>query len=117
MNYQYIKLAYFEDNFAGDNEFIQEILQIFLEDIPIKMKSLTEQVRNNDWPAAAETAHSIKASVKMMGLDSLYDDIVSIEHAAKNDPSQAEIQHKLSTIEAELKNAKVEIEHYLSTLT
>lgn len=117
MTYQYIKLAYFEDNFAGDREFIKEIFSIFLEDVPEKMTALHQQLLTGAWEQAAETAHSIKASVKMMGLDGLYDEIIYIEQVTKATPVQADVVGKMVRIQRELALAKAEITHYLQTLS
>lgn len=114
MDYQYINLSYFDENFGGDQAFIEEILDIFLQEVPQKTSHLAAAVDSEDWEQAGEIAHSIKASVKMLGLHDLYTHIVTLEKRAKENPDRASMAQELHQATQILDTARVEIQDYLS---
>ncbi len=114
MDYQYINLSYFDENFGGDQAFIEEILDIFVQEVPEKISHLATAIDTENWEQAAEIAHSIKASVKMLGLQDLYTHIVTLEKQARENPDRTKMAQALQQATHILETAQVEIQHYLS---
>jgi HPt (histidine-containing phosphotransfer) domain-containing protein len=55
----------------GDEEFMGELIDIYLEDMPRQLQALRAAVQNHDAAAAAATAHRLKGASGNMGADSL----------------------------------------------
>jgi HPt (histidine-containing phosphotransfer) domain-containing protein len=55
----------------GDEKFMGELIDIFLEDMPRQLEALRAAVQSNDAAAAAATAHRLKGASGNMGADSL----------------------------------------------
>ena len=57
----------------GDDGFLKQLAQLFLETVPEQMKSLNTAVQNGNGPLTVDLAHSIKGSVKYFFSASAYD--------------------------------------------
>ncbi len=116
MPYQYINLRYFDDNFGGEQQFIQEILSIFLEDVPKRMKELQHQIASKEWTASAQTVHSIKASIKMLGIDDFLEVIETFEQRVLIPDNEQEIHLLYNHAEHIMQQANAEIADFLSRM-
>jgi HPt (histidine-containing phosphotransfer) domain-containing protein len=66
-----INLHRFREASMGDEEFMDELIDIYLEDMPRQLEALRGAVQNHDGPAAAATAHRLRGASGNMGADSL----------------------------------------------
>lgn len=66
-----INLHRFREASMGDEEFMDELIDIYLEDMPRQLEALRAAVQSNDAAAAAATAHRLKGASGNMGADSL----------------------------------------------
>lgn len=66
-----INLHRFREASMGDEEFMDELIDIYLEDMPRQLEALRAAVQNHDGPAAAATAHRLRGASGNMGADSL----------------------------------------------
>lgn len=114
MPYQYINLRYFDDNFCGEQQFIQEILSIFMEDVPKRMKELQHRIASKEWAEAAQTVHSIKASINMLGIEDFLEVIETFEQRVLVPNNEQEIQLLYNHAEHIMHQANTEIADYLS---
>jgi len=72
----------------GDNdEFLREIIGIFLEDTPQRIAELETGLAAADTPAFARAAHSIKGSSANLGALRLKQIAEKIEHGSRQDGS------------------------------
>jgi len=78
-NNKYIDLDYLKQISNGSNEFIFQMISVFMEEIPKEIKNLETHLVNQDWPAMRATAHKMKPSFSFMGVKELEDSIYSIE--------------------------------------
>ncbi len=53
---------------AGDAEFLQEIVEIYVEDSLGLLRSLRETLERADWPTLEKEAHKLKGSSLNMGV-------------------------------------------------
>jgi two-component system sensor histidine kinase/response regulator len=58
--------------FDGDGEFFREIADLFLKTTPELLASLNTAVKQNDWPLAARSVHSIVGNVSNLCADATY---------------------------------------------
>lgn len=77
-----ISLRYFEENFGKDPGFINEIVKTIAIDLESKHNLLRKYVNEGDWEKIKKTAHSTKASVKMLDAVDLFKYINEMEELA-----------------------------------
>lgn len=76
---KYIDLDYLKQISNGSNEFIYQMISVFMEEIPNEIKNLEEHLAKKDWPALKATAHKMKPSFSFMGVKELEENIQAIE--------------------------------------
>jgi HPt (histidine-containing phosphotransfer) domain-containing protein len=78
-NNKYIDLDYLKQISNGSNEFILQMITVFMEETPNEIKNLENHLKNKDWPALKATAHKMKPSFSFMGVKELEENIHAIE--------------------------------------
>lgn len=63
----------------GDDEEVKHMMSIFLESTPISLQDMNEGLRDNDADKLARNAHKMKASLDMLKVNDLYDDVRKID--------------------------------------
>ena len=78
-----IDLAYLQEISNNDSNFIDELITMFLEQIPQYQESLNGLYNAKDWYNLGRMAHKAKSAVLMMGMKSLAEDLKNLEENAK----------------------------------
>ena len=100
----------------GDNDFIYEMINIFLEDVPDSFKKMNEAVEGSDLQTVGRQAHKLKPSTGMIGAESATALSSQIEEIAnKNDPDQ-QLVSLLETLGSALEGCYMELSEYRSQL-
>lgn len=93
----------------GDNdEFLREIIGIFLEDTPVRLAELTQGLAAGDVGVFTRAAHSIKGSSSNIGASRLRAVAERLEHMSRKEglaavaPVLAELNSEFSATQAEL---------------
>lgn len=82
--FQYIDLTYLESISDGNIEIRDELIAIFLEQLPEFTLGATTAFAQGDWQALAAIAHKAKSSVLSMGMTELGEqDLKNIELISK----------------------------------
>lgn len=74
----------FLQSLADDMELARELLAAFLEDSPVRKKSLDEALQAGDTDTASRMAHSLKGMCGVIRAEQLVNIALNMEHAAKN---------------------------------
>ena len=69
--------------YHSDYDFVDQIVQIFVENIPKYISDLSEACKKNDWTSVSFTAHKLKSNIKLFNISSALNDIIEIELNAK----------------------------------
>lgn len=95
---------------GGDQEFINVIVQTFLEEIPPDVRSMSEAIENENPTLAYQYAHKMKPNLELFGLQ-LMDKILLIEAWSKGKENTEnariageKISERVNQAEQELKN-------------
>ena len=75
-------LAYLRSVSDNNQEFIQEMIQTFVQSIPPILKKMDKSVSEKNWEKLSGLAHQIKPSFSLLGMDSLRKTIFYIEENA-----------------------------------
>ncbi len=80
-------LSYLRSMSSNNEEFLEEMIQTFIQSIPPILTGMRESIEKGDWKRLAQLAHQIKPSFGLMGIESLRKTVAHIEESAeqKND--------------------------------
>ena len=67
----------------GDDEFVQKMVNVFLETTQESLEQLLEAFEKGDFEKVSALAHKIKPSIDMMGIKDLQEPIRTIEKDGK----------------------------------
>jgi HPt (histidine-containing phosphotransfer) domain-containing protein len=76
-------LEYLEQLSNGSNEFVCQMIDVFMEQTPAAISKMEETCAAADWSGLAAIAHKIKPSLSFMGIKELEPVIMDLEHNAK----------------------------------
>jgi HPt (histidine-containing phosphotransfer) domain-containing protein len=94
-------------------EFIAEIIKVFLADLSERVGTIRLQMSQSDRAGIAATAHAIKGSCGHFGAVSLVELSRDLEDRAKRDPT-GDLQAALDSMLAETERVRAALEVYRS---
>lgn len=77
-------LATIESIGGGSREFMRDMMQLFIETMPKLAEDMVNALQAQDWGTVKAVAHQVKPTMELMGIDSLRDDVVTIEKNTKS---------------------------------
>ncbi|HCQ30416.1 MAG TPA: hypothetical protein DIU39_09030 [Flavobacteriales bacterium] len=77
-------LTLLEQTAMGNQEFMQKMIQMFVDQTPVLLTEMQTCIANNDWAQLGAKAHKLKPSIDLMGIAQLKQEIRDIEQFAKN---------------------------------
>ena len=90
-------------------EFILQVITIFLETVPANTEALVKACAEKDWEQVYFFAHKIKANVALLGIDCIIEDIRFVEQSAKGGINLEKISQKVVYIESVVWKVKEEM--------
>jgi HPt (histidine-containing phosphotransfer) domain-containing protein len=100
-------------NPGDDDEFLKEIIGIFLEDTPQRIAELDQCLASFDQPKFTRAAHSIKGSASNLGATKVREVAEQLEHQSRNSGLNG-LDQLLATLGNEYAAAKSELEKIAS---
>jgi HPt (histidine-containing phosphotransfer) domain-containing protein len=79
-----IDLSYLEDIAGGSNEFIIEMIDMFLEQTPAYCNDIKQAILDKDWKKVSDVAHKVKPTLAFMGSNSAKETMAGIEMDSRN---------------------------------
>ncbi len=79
-----IDLSYLRDVSSGSDEFMVEMIELFLDQTPAYFEQLNQLIGEENWSKVAEIAHKIKPTLSFMGADAARESMANIETNARN---------------------------------
>ena len=83
---------------GGDEEFVQTMVELFIDTVPANLKELNAALQNKNWEMVSKAAHKLKSTLDSMGIHSIGQDIRVIEQTAKTKESLENIPAMVSRI-------------------
>lgn len=115
-----LDLSYLKEMSGDSAEFMIEMLDTLVEQIPLYLEDLQRAVDAKDWKAASEFAHKVKPTFYYVGREDIRDYMQVIERNAKEGvevdaiPSAlTEIKQELDVILVQVAKSKAELEAQL----
>ncbi len=78
----------------GDEKFIREMIDTFVENVTIEIKSIQELKTSGHWTAIAEIAHKLASNFAYLGADDLHVLAATIEKSIIADQNLSGISEK-----------------------
>jgi len=79
-----IDLSYLKDVASGSDEFMIDMIDLFLDQTPTYFEQLEQFISEGNWSKVADIAHKIKPTLAFMGVDSARESMAEIEQNARN---------------------------------
>ena len=76
-------LSYLKEMSGNDNSIIEEMIEIFIEQVPEFKDEVSYHFERQDWNNLGAIAHKAKSSVRTMGMEYIGDCLEQLEHFAK----------------------------------
>ncbi len=77
------ELSMLEAIAGGDNDFVVNMIRLFIDTMPVTLTDLKESQLKGDWDATGKIAHKLKSTIDSMGISSLKQEIRTLENNAK----------------------------------
>ena len=93
----------------GDEEFVMQIINLFLTEIPDDLKEVKDGIEEKNYKQAHAFAHKIKPTLDLMGMNVAFEEILMVEAWAKREGKRKEIKETYKSIKSQVENAMKEI--------
>lgn len=108
-----IDLSYLKEISGNDQEFIKEMLALFIQTTAAEAANLRDLLAKEDFEAIGHLAHKIKAPIQMLGATELFELIRLLEIYGKEKSHFAEMPHIIQQVELEVEKTVEEIKTLL----
>ena len=106
LHYNLAKVHAISEN---DPDFVVQILQLFVSEIPNDLLQLKEAINEKMHKEAYQFAHKIKPSLDLMGMKLAFEEILEVESWGKREGKRKEIKATFNSIESQIEKAVKEI--------
>jgi len=100
----------------GNNDFVKKMINIFIDTTPPEIKIIKESLANGNYVQLGATAHKIKPSIDTMGINSLMDNIRTIEKYGKEAINTNELPELVEKLEDTLNTVFDQLKQELDSL-
>ena len=106
LHYNLAKVYALSEN---DPEFVQQILNLFVTEIPLDLEYIKQGIEDKNHQQCYECAHKIKPSLDLMGLNLAFEEMLQIESWAKAEGKKKEIKEIFKSVSHQIEKAIKEI--------
>ncbi len=102
-------LKQLEELSSGSNEFVLEIVKVFLAEVPKQLKNIKVSFNENNFDELTRIAHKLKPSIDLLGINALTKDIRVIEGYSKNGANINELSNIIVNVHTVLNKTTEEL--------
>ncbi|NLB25461.1 MAG: Hpt domain-containing protein [Bacteroidales bacterium] len=114
--FKYVKLSYLKELSEESNDFIAEMINIFIRQVPVYITNMNKYLKDRNYEALNREAHTAKSSAMVFNMEETAEILKEIELTA-NDNNRNSISALISKAGNELNLACRELTDYLSEIT
>ncbi|WP_158858257.1 Hpt domain-containing protein [Lunatibacter salilacus] len=107
-------LSNLEEISGGSEDFIRQMIILFLEQAASSISGLEKGVAENDITLIKNLAHQLKPSVDNFRITDLSQWIREVEHLAENNPESSTLSEKISQSNSLLRRVMVQLENHFA---
>lgn len=102
-------LAKVYDISSNDEGFVQEILVLFLKEVPTEIQNIKEGIKEKDFKKTYAAAHKIKPTLDLLGMDLAYEELMLIMNWTKEEGKKKEIKENFKLLKEQIDLSSKEI--------
>lgn len=103
-------LDYLTELSNGNTKFVEEMINIFLVEIPGEIKNLENSIRKKDYGLVQRISHKLKSTIPFVGLDKVIEgEVYEIEKLAKEHSNISKIEELFSKVKRACRKAVEEL--------
>lgn len=87
---------------AGDEDFVQSVVTVFLEEVPQDLEALEKAIQEKDYDNVYKLAHKIKPNVDLFGMEQARATALEIETLGKNPENGPEIEARFPLLKKDV---------------
>ncbi len=106
LHYNLAKVYALSDN---DPEFVNQILTLFVSEIPEDLAEIKEGIKKMDHKHAYAYAHKIKPSLDLLGLKVAFEEILQVEAWTKTEGEKKEVKEIFKSVKNQVEDAIKEL--------
>ena len=114
--YTFINLGYMDMMSDGDNDMKKIMLEMLLEEIPIELQKMRDQIGPANWTEMASISHKMKSTLAFVGNDTMTNANKEIEHISKDQVDTDNIPALIDTLDNTYANVVTELKKALEAL-
>ncbi len=111
-----IDLSYLKEISGNDQEFIKEMLALYIQTTAAEAANLKDLLAKEDFEAIGHLAHKIKAPIQMLGAGELFEIVRSLEIYGKERSLLEEMPQMIQRISTLVEESVIEINSIIKTL-
>lgn len=111
-----IDLTYLNEISGGDNSFIREMLDLFINTTAIEVNEFDHLLAEGNYEAIGQLAHKMKAPIQMIGASVLFDKLRAIENDGKHRTNLESIPNSINEVKIKIANLTNDIHALLATM-
>jgi CheY-like chemotaxis protein/HPt (histidine-containing phosphotransfer) domain-containing protein len=92
-------LSYLNQVNRGNREMVLQIIRLFIEQTPQAINQIREAWKKNDLDTVYRLSHQIKPTIKMFGIETIGEEILSIERMSHDKQSTPELGELIGKVE------------------
>jgi PAS domain S-box-containing protein len=108
-SHKHTDLTYLRKLANGSDEFITQMLTLFIEQTPDAVGRMEKHLQEHNWELLGKVAHKMKPSIMFVGLKELEKDVKAVEEYASGETNTDELPVMISHIKAVCNEAIVEL--------
>jgi CheY-like chemotaxis protein len=112
-----IDLSYIRQLSAGSNEFIIEMIELFLSRTQEALEALQQETAKNNWEEVRQIAHRIKPTFRYVGTSGIQHALAEMERITSGIPENpASVQQLLDEIKSNTQHVFIQLKSELKTI-
>lgn len=113
--YQYIDLTYLRDMADGDESFIENMIQVFVDMTPEVLQNLQNATNDKNWAEVRAITHKFSPQLNFVGVKSIIPTVENVEQWSKNNENTEIIPEKVTVIIETTQKAILELTKVLES--
>lgn len=103
-------LAYLKELANGSNQFMNEMITLFITQTPEALDNIEKHFQNKDWKLLRSVVHKMKPSISFVGLKEIEADVLTMEELAANETGLEQLPALIANVKNVCKEAIAELE-------
>lgn len=95
----------------GDQDFINSVVAVFLEEVPVDLLALEQALEENNYQKVYQLAHKIKPNVDLLGMEQTRAAALEMETLGKSESNMEEIKRIFPSLKNDIDQVVSELQN------